>query len=370
MTFEIIAEDGKARVGKLKTNHGTFETPFFMPVATKAVGKSFDGKDLEAMKTPSIICNSFVLSLAPGMERFKETKGIHQFMNFHKNIFTDSGGFQMYSNKFLIMTNEKGVKFKDPINGGEVFCSPEKSMQTQLTINSDVHMCLDDMPRLGAGHSRCVESIKKTAAWAKQCKTYHDQHKDGHLLFGICQGGLHEDLRKLSAEKITAIDFDGIALGGLALGEGTQSMLKAIDVTLPFLPKEKPRYLMGIGVPTEIITTIGRGMDVWDSIYPTMNARHDHLFTMQGTLEINNKKYASDFSPIEEECDCYTCKNFTRSYLHHLSRMKEAQSDRLNSLHNLRFMHRLTEQARTAIKEQRFAKFEKTFVHGYKKKVV
>jgi len=366
MAYEIIAEDGKARVGRLKTKSGTYETPFFMPVATKAVGKYFDGIDLEKIGTQSIIANSFVLYLAPGIERFRECRGIHQFMNFHKNIFTDSGGFQMYSDSFLLMTNDEGVKFKDPIHGGEVFCTPEKSMDIQLTIDSDVAMCLDDMPRLEAGHSRCLNSIKKTTRWAKLCKDYHNKNTKGQLLFGICQGGLHDDLRKLAAQKIAEIDFDGLALGGLALGEPSDRMFHAVDIALKELPKEKPKYLMGIGVPEQILEAISRGIDCWDSRYPTMNARHNHLFTMNGLIKIEDKKYEKDFTPLEENCDCYTCKHFTRAYLHHLARMKEAQANRLNTLHNLRFMHRLLEDARSAIKEKRFEKFKKGFVswHG------
>src|SRR3990167_2987632 len=265
MSFEIIAEEGKARVGLLKTRQGTFETPFFMPVMTKAVGKFFDGTDLEKIGTQSMIANSFVLYLSPGLEVFEKCRGIHQFMKFKKNIFTDSGGFQMYSDSFLLMTNQDGVKFKDPIHGGEVFCTPERSMEIQLMINADVHMCLDDMPRLGAGHSRCLESIKKTTAWAERCKTFHDKKNDGHLLFGISQGGLHDDLRKLAAQKISQIDFDGLALGGLALGEKPEDMYHAIDIAMKELPKEKPKYLMGIGVPEQILESIIKGIDIWDS---------------------------------------------------------------------------------------------------------
>ena len=332
-----------------------------MPVMTKAVGKFFDGTDLEKIGTQSMIANSFVLYLSPGLEVFEKIKGIHNFMKFGKNIFTDSGGFQMYSDNFLLMTNNEGVKFKDPIHGGEVFCTPEKSMEIQLIINSDVQMCLDDMPRLEAGHSRCLESIRKTTAWAQRCKEYHDKNSDGHLLFGISQGGLHDDLRKLAAQKIAKIELSGYALGGLALGEEPEKMYHAIDIAMPYLPKDKPKYLMGIGVPSQILESISKGIDMWDSRYPTMNARHGHLFTFQGTVEIKDRKYEHDLTPLEEDCDCYTCKHFTRAYLHHLFRMKEPHSNRLNTLHNLRFMHRLLEGARTAIKEGKFEKYKETF---------
>ncbi len=359
--FKIKDTDGKARTGELHTAHGRVKTPFFMPVATKAVTKFIDAKDFEKCKTQCIISNAFVLYLAPGVEVLENKGGIHKFMNFDGSIFTDSGGFQMYSQKFLISRNKEGVKFSDPINGGEVFVTPEKDMEIQLKIGSDVAMCLDDMPKCGAGKSRVVDSIKKTYDWAKRCKKYHDENKKKQLLFGIAQGGVYPDLREKAAKQISEIDFDGIAFGGLALGEPAEQMFRAVSTGLAHMPEEKPKYLMGLGTPWEIVNAVAHGIDCFDSRYPTMNARHGLLFTMGEPVKIDDKKFAHDEAPIEEGCDCYTCKNFSKAYLHHLSRAKAPTGMRLKTIHNIRFMARFMERIRKSIKENEFDEMLKKF---------
>lgn len=360
--FKIDAEDGKARTGKLKLAHGTIKTPFFMPVATKAVAKFIDSGDFKLSKTQCIISNSLILNMTAGSKEIEKQGGIHKFMNWKGGLFTDSGGFQMYSDDMLVKTTKLGVTFKNPKNGQKFFCSPEDSMEIQQAIGSDTAMCLDDMPRFGDKKERIVDSMKKTYEWAKRCKSHHDKiNKKKQLLFGICQGGLYPELRKKSAEMISSIDFDGIAFGGLALGEPIDKMFSSIKVGMKSMPKEKPKYLMGVGVPTQIIKAVSMGVDCFDSKYTTMIARHNYLLTMKGVVEINKKKYADDKKPVEKECDCYICKNFSRAYMHHISRTKEPAGYRLRTLHNLRFMARLMEKIRTAINENEFNKLKKQF---------
>lgn len=359
--FKIIHSDGKARAGELTTAHGRVKTPFFMPVATKAVGKFIDAKDLEDLGAECIISNAFVLCLAPGVETVQEMGGIHRFMNFKNSIFTDSGGFQMYSQEFLLRRNPDGVKFSNPIGGGEVFVTPEKDMDMQIRIGSDVAMCLDDMPRFGANRKRVLDSLKKTFEWAKRCKKYHDEHGGKQLLFGIAQGGVYPDLRRDAAKQISGLDFDGIAFGGLALGEPQEEMFSAVKAGLGHMPEEKPKYMMGLGNPRDILNAIAHGIDCFDSTFPTMTARHNKLLTMGGSIDIENKAYARDQSPVEEGCDCPACKNYTRAYMHHLSRTREPAGMRLRTMHNIRFMARLMEEAGKAIRNNEFGGLLKRF---------
>ena len=360
--FKITAEDGNARAGKLKLTHGTIKTPFFMPVATKAVAKFIDAGDFKLSKTQCIISNSLILHMTAGSKEIGKLGGIHKFMNWNKGIFTDSGGFQMYSKDMLVKTTKFGVMFKDPRSGKKFFCSPEDSMEIQQAIGSDVAMCLDDMPTFGDKKERIIDSMKKTFDWAKRCKTHHDRiNKKKQMLFGICQGGLYPDLRKKSAEMISSIDFDGLAFGGLALGEPINKMFSAIKIGMKSMPKEKPRYLMGVGVPTQIIEAVSMGVDCFDSKYTTMTARHNYLLTMKGIIEIDKKKYKDDKNPVEKDCDCYICKNFSRAYMHHIARTKEPAGYRLRTLHNIRFMSRMMEMIRTAIKENSLKKLKKEF---------
>ena len=367
--FEITAEDGAARTGVLTTKSAKIETPFFMPVATKATAKYVDAKDFEDIKAQSIISNAFVLYLTPGADLINKLGGIHKFMNFKGNIFTDSGGFQMYSDSFLLGTKKDGVFFKNPFNGEKIFCTPEDNMELQLKIDSDVAMCLDSMPRFGHSKRRIIDSLQKTHEWAKRCKEYHDKHdKNGQLLFGIAQGGTYPDLRKLSAKKISEIGFDGLAFGGLALGEPVDKMFEAIKAGMEEMPKEKIKYLMGVGEPTQIVEAVGLGVDCFDSRYPTMTARHNQIMTSKGNITIDKKEYAEDEGPLDEECDCWVCKRFSRAYLYHLIKTREPNALRYLTIHNLRLMMRLMEDIRKAIKEGRFEEFKQKIKENFKKK--
>ena len=362
MAFEIAAESGSARTGILKTKTCKVETPFFMPVATKASGKHYDSDDLKKIKAQSIISNAFILSLSPGLEIMDKFNGIHNFMKFDKNIFTDSGGFQMYSSKFLVGTTPDGIKFKNPFTGEIILCTPEKDMDMHLRIDSDVAMCLDDMPTYPASKNRILESLKKTHNWARRCKSYHDKHTNGQLLFGIVQGGLYEDMRRLSAKVISEIDFDGLAIGGLALGETPQEMIQTVQLTQNYLPKEKIKYLMGVGTPEQLFRAVELGIDCFDSRYPTMTARHNQLFTKKGIIRINKEQFKDDQNPIDEDCDCPLCKNYSRAYIHHLVKTQEPNAKRLMSLHNLRFILKFMKNIRTSIKENNFEKYKKEFL--------
>ena len=360
--FKIEAEDGDARAGKLKLAHATIKTPFFMPVATKAVGKFVDAGDFEGAKTQCVISNSLILHLMVGSKNIEKLGGIHKFMGFSGGIFTDSGGFQMYSERMLIGTKRNGVIFRKPADGKKFFCTPEMNMEIQQAIGSDVAMCLDDMPMYGAKKARIMESMKKTYEWAKRCKQHHDKiNRKRQLLFGICQGGVYPDLRKKSAEMISSIDFDGLAFGGLALGEPIDKMLNSVSIGMRHMPREKPKYLMGVGVPSQIIDAVLRGVDCFDSTYPTMTARHDYLLTMEGIIQINKKTYREDENPVEEGCDCHVCKNYSRAYMHYLSKTKEPTGFRLRTIHNISFMARIMEKIRTAINDNELKKLRKGF---------
>jgi queuine tRNA-ribosyltransferase len=359
--FKITAEEGNARAGKLKTAHGTIKTPFFMPVATKAVGMFVDSEDFRQTKTRCVISNSLILHMNVGSKNIDKFGGIHKFMNWKGGVFTDSGGFQMYSEHMLLGTTMDGVKFRNPAGGKKFFCTPEKNMELQHDIGADVIMCLDDMPKYGSKKQRIMESMKKTYEWARRCKKHHDRiNRKKQLLFGICQGGTFRGLRKKSAKMISSIDFDGLAFGGLALGEPMKKMFEAVKAGMRQMPKEKPKYLMGVGIPSQIIEAVSTGVDCFDSTYPTMTARHNYLLTMKGPVDIYKKKYAEDEDPVDEECDCYVCKNLSRAFIHFMARAKTPTGFRLKTLHNIRFMARLMENIRKAIKNNELKELKKS----------
>jgi queuine tRNA-ribosyltransferase len=360
--FKIKAEDGNARAGVLKTRHAKLKTPFFMPVATKAVGKFVDSEDFRNSKTQCVISNSLILHMNAGSGSIGKIGGIHKFMNWKGGVFTDSGGFQMYSEHMLLGTTMNGVKFMNPKGGKNFFCTPEKNMELQHDIGADVIMCLDDMPKYGSKKERILESMKKTFEWAKRCKKHHDRiNRKQQLLFGICQGGTFRDLREKSAQMISSVDFDGLAFGGLALGEPMKNMFDAVKAGMNFMQKEKPKYLMGVGVPSQIIEAVSMGVDCFDSTYPTMTARHNYLLTMKGVVDIYKKKHAEDESPVDDECDCYVCKNLSKAYMHFMARQRTPTGFRLKTLHNLRFMSRLMEKIRKAIKRNELKDLKKEF---------
>ncbi len=371
--FKLIKKNGKARLGQLVTKSGTVETPFFMPVATKLSVKQFSTLDLKEIGNEVIISNAFVLYLRPGDEMIKKLGGIKKLMNYHGINFSDSGGFQMYSKNFLIETSDKGVLFKSPFDGTRHFVTPEKDMEIQLNIGSDVAMCLDVMPNFhGVEKEEIKEAVRKTTLWAERCKIHHDKlqsklkQKNRQLLFGISQGGIHPDLRKKSIKDLIKFDFDGYSVGGLGMGEPKKDQAKMVSLQRKIIPENKPLYLMGIGSPVEIIEAVSRGADIFDSRFPTQNARRGTILTSEGRLRLKRKMHEFDTLPLDKNCDCMTCKNYTRAYLRYLLVQKEGNGYRLVTYHNLYYLMRLMERIRESIKQGTFSKLKKEILKAYK----
>ncbi len=366
MTFTITHQDSttKARTGLLTTKSGTIETPFFMPVATKMTAKHISSEDLESMNAKAIICNAYILSLRPGAKVIQAAGSIGEFMKYKGIVFTDSGGFQMYNNRLYISSDAEGVLFRNPFSGEKVYITPEKNMEIQTSLGGDVAMCFDSMPLFGESEEIVAEAVTKTIAWAQRCKKAHDALQNGkknnerQLLFGITQGGIYDRLRKKSTREIAAINFDGYALGGLALGEPEEDEYRMIEIVKSLLPNEKPIYLMGAGHPLELLEAVSRGVDIFDSRYPTQNARRGTILTWQGKLTITNAQYKEDFSQPDSSCDCFVCTTYSRAYLCHLQRNEEPVGMRLASYHNLYFIHALLRSAREAIKAETFSAFK------------
>src|SRR3989344_4366112 len=304
--FKITSESEKARTGLLKTQHGIIETPFFMPVATKMGLKLLNSQDLKDIGIKAIISNALILYLNPGLEFLKKARGIHNFVNYHGIIFTDSGGFQMISDKLLVSINEKAVKFRSPFNGQAHTITPERDIEIQNELNSDVAMCLDDMPRFENNYESIKESVRITYEWAKRCKSAHKNKKQ--LLFCINQGGTFKELREKSASLLSKLDFDGYAVGGLGIGEDHDLFKKTVGIAIKKMPKDRPKYLMGIGTLNDIIESIGRGIDIFDSCYATRHARHEMAFTCEGEIRLGKTMYKEEFNPLDEDCKCFTCK--------------------------------------------------------------
>lgn len=363
--FEISHSDGNARVGILKTRHYKSKTPMFMPVATKLAVKYITTDDMLEMDVQSFISNAFVLFLRPGTELIKNNGGIHKLMNWKRSVFTDSGGFQMLSQDFLHKIDAKGVTFKSPFDGRKHYVTPKDVMKIEQDIGSDVAMCLDDVaPSVASDRARITEAVKRTYAWAKECKKHHTDDKQ--LLFGISQGGLFKDLRIKSMKQIDKLDFDGIALGGLCIGERRDQMFDIIDATIKHASFDKPRYLMGVGSPEDLVNGIARGVDVFDSVFPTQNARHGTMFTWSGKLRVENMRYSEDMSPIDPECDCQVCKNYSKAYIGYLLKMNEPTGLRLATYHNLYFLQKLMQRCRKEIKKGSFEDFRKEFLEVYR----
>lgn len=375
MGFKILHKDkkSKARTGVLTTKTSKVETPFFMPVATKTTAKHISSKDLESMRAHAIICNSFVLSMRPGSELMKKMGGIGAFMKYKGSVFTDSGGFQMYSPRLYIESRKNGVLFRNPHNGDKIFMTPLDNMKLQLALGSDVAMCLDTMPLYGDSKESIRTAVLKTSEWALECKQHHDtlqkkvKSNKRQLLFGITQGGIYADLRALSATEIAKIDFDGYALGGLALGEPKEDEYKMIEVVKKILPENKPLYLMGAGDPIELLESISRGVDIFDSRFPTKNARHGTIFTWKGRMLVKNAEFRTSTDPLDKDCDCFVCKTYTRAYIRHLLIEEEGVGYRFASYHNLYFLQRLLEKARAEIKKGTFMQFKARMVKAYSK---
>lgn len=341
-----------ARTGTLKTRHGLLKTPFFMPVATKAAQKHLSSFELEECGTEAIISNSFILSLKPGTDVIREAGGIHKYMNYSRGIFTDSGGFQMLLSSFNPKVTEEGVLFRNPFDGQKLMYTPEKVMDVEQDIRSDVAMVLDHVLHHDQDYEHLKDSMLRTYRWAKRAKEYHSDKEQ--LLFGITQGGTYHDLRIESAKLTNSLDFDGIAIGGLCIGETQEEMFSAIRASLKYLDKSKPRYLMGVGSPLDIIKGVAHGIDIFDSTFPAQNARHNTAFTSEGKLRINKGQYKKDFKPLDEKCNCYVCKNFSRSYIHHLMRQEEPIGLRYMTYHNIYYMEHLMIDIRESIKEGNF----------------
>lgn len=370
--FKITHREGKARTGILATKKGKIETPFFMPVATKASVRFISTEDLEEMKARAVISNALILSLRPGDKTIKKFGGIGKWMNYSGINVTDSGGFQMYSKSIFLKSEDKGVWFRNPIGGEKLFVTPEKDMEIQLNLNSDVAMCLDSMPLYSHTREEIAESVRKTTLWASRCKKHHDKLQRSRikskrqLLFGITQGGVYTDLREKSAKELAKLDFDGYSIGGLGLGEPKSEQYKMIELQKSIIPENKPVYLMGIGTPPEILEAVSRGVDMFDSRFPTQNARRGTLFTSMGKLRILNAKYKDSKEPIDKKCRCFVCRNYSRAFIRHQLIEETGAGRRLATFHNLYYLQNLLEEARSSIKSKKFSSFKKKIDNAYK----
>ena len=353
-----------ARLGIVHTPHGSFDTPAFMPVGTQATVKTMSPEELKAMDAGIILSNTYHLWIRPGNDVIKEAGGLHKFMNWDRPILTDSGGFQVFSLSEFRNIKEEGVHFRNHLNGDKLFLSPEKAMEIQNDLGSDIMMAFDECPPFPATHEYMKSSVERTSRWAERCLEAHAR-KDVQGLFGIIQGGEFEDLRKQSARDLVSLGFPGYAIGGLSVGEPKDVMNRALEFTTPLMPADKPRYLMGVGSPDSLIDGSIRGIDMFDCVLPTRIARNGTLMTSTGRLNIKNAAFKRDFNPIDEKCDCYTCKNYTRAYVHHLIRAEETFGIRLTSYHNLQFLLNLMKQVRQAIREDRLGDFREEFFEAY-----
>lgn len=364
--YELIktCKQTGARLGKVHTPHGSFDTPMFMPVGTMATVKTMSPEDLEAMHAEIILANTYHLWLRPGEDIIKEAGGLHKFMNWKHPILTDSGGFQVFSLSDMREITEKGVNFRHHLSGEKLFFSPEKAMQIQNDLGPDIMMVLDECPPYPASYEYMKDSVERTSRWAERSLNAHNR-KDDQGLFGIIQGGEYENLRKQSARDIISLDFPGYAIGGLSVGESKNIMNEVLEYTTPIMPSDKPRYLMGVGSPDSLIDGAMRGIDMFDCVLPTRIARNGTCMTSNGRLVVRNAKYARDFGPIDENCDCYTCKNYSRAYIRHLVKCNETFGIRLTTYHNLYFLLNLMKQVRIAIKEDRLGDFKEEFFEQY-----
>ncbi len=359
MQFSLINQDGVARRGTLKLAHGKVETPAFMPVGTYGSVKSLSPNEIRDIGAHIILGNTFHLWLRPGLEVIAAHGGLHQFMSWNGPILTDSGGFQVWSLGNLRKISEEGVKFRSPINGDSCFLTPEESMRIQKVLNSDIVMIFDECTPYPATHLQANESMQLSLRWAARSKAAHQGNPNA--LFGIIQGGMYEDLRDISLQGLVDIDFDGYAIGGLSVGEPKEDMLRILAHTAPQMPNNKPRYLMGVGTPEDLVAAVAEGIDMFDCVMPTRNARNGWLFTRHGDIKIKNARYRSDTGPLDPDCSCYTCRNFTRSYLHHLYRLGEILGARLNTIHNLHYYQELMAGMRSAIEQGAFTSFIEEF---------
>lgn len=355
MQFELINTQGKARRGTLKFERGEVQTPAFMPVGTYGTVKGMTPEELADTGAHICLGNTFHLMLRPGTEIIKQHGDLHDFMHWDKPILTDSGGFQVFSLGDLRKISEEGVTFRSPINGEKILLTPEKSMQVQRDLGSDIVMIFDECTPYPATFEEARVSMELSLRWAKRSKDAHAGNDSA--LFGIVQGGMYEDLRDLSLKGLVDIDFDGYAIGGLSVGEPKEDMIRVLDHTAHQIPDNKPRYLMGVGKPEDIVEAVRRGIDMFDCVMPTRNARNGHLFVREGVIKIRNAKNKTDTRPLDEKCSCYTCKNYSRSYLHHLDKCNEILGARLNTIHNLHYYQDVMKGLREAIEQTMLDEF-------------
>ncbi|WP_218997145.1 tRNA guanosine(34) transglycosylase Tgt [Shewanella algae] len=361
MKFELDTTDGRARRGRLIFDRGTVETPAFMPVGTYGTVKGMTPEEVRATGADILLGNTFHLWLRPGEEIMRKHGDLHDFMNWQRPILTDSGGFQVFSLGDIRKITEEGVHFRSPINGEKIFMDAEKSMQIQYSLGSDVVMIFDECTPYPATHDEARKSMQMSLRWAKRSRDEFDRLENPNSLFGIIQGSVYEDLRDESLKGLLEIGFDGYAVGGLAVGEPKADMHRVLEHVCPQIPTDKPRYLMGVGKPEDLVEGVRRGIDMFDCVMPTRNARNGHLFVTEGVIKIRNARHRDDTSPLDPECDCYTCKNYSRAYLYHLDRCNEILGARLNTIHNLRYYQRLMEGLRGAIETGTLDAFVKDF---------
>ena len=362
LKFELIKESGKskARRGRITTLHSTIETPVFMPVGTQATVKALKPEEIRNMGADIILSNTYHLYLRPGHEIIKEAGGLHRFMNWSGSILTDSGGFQVFSLGKLRKISEEGVAFRSHIDGSAHMLTPEKAVEIQTALGSDIMMAFDECAPYPADRNYVKNSLERTTRWLKRCKEAH-KNTEEQALFGIMQGGMYHDLRKQSAEEVVELDLPGYSIGGLSVGEPKEVMYDIMDECVDYLPKDKPRYLMGVGSPDCLIEGVARGIDMFDCVLPTRIARNGMVFTSEGKLSIKNKKYERDFTPLDHKCDCYVCRNYTRAYLRHLFKANEILSSMLLSHHNIYYLVNLMKEIRHAIEEDSFEEYRARF---------
>ena len=353
----------KARLGKIKTNYGEYETPMFMPVGTQATVKTLAPEELKAIDCGIILANTYHLWLRPGEDIIDKAGGLHKFMNWDGPILTDSGGFQVFSLAKRKDISEEGVKFKNQYKGDALFLTPEKSIEIQNKLDSDIAMSFDECIGWPATYDYCKQSVERTLRWAKRGKDVFNNPRQS--LFGIVQGGEYEELRKHCAEELVKIGFDGYSIGGTSVGEDKPTMYKMVEMSTKYLPEDKVRYLMGVGDPIDIVENVIRGIDIFDCVSPTRLARHGHALTKYGKINLKNAKYKEDFTPISEECDCYACKHYTKAYIKHLINAEETFGARLLSIHNINYLVNLTKELREAIKNDNILEYREEFIKNY-----
>lgn len=363
MKFELLNTDGNARRGRLVFKHGTVETPAFMPVGTYGTVKGMTPEEVKTSGAQILLGNTFHLWLRPGEKIIKKHGDLHDFMQWQNPILTDSGGFQVFSLGAMRKIKEEGVYFNSPIDGSKVFLSPEKSMELQKELGSDIVMIFDECTPYPADWDYAKKSMELSLRWAQRSRQRFDELNNKNALFGIIQGGIYPDLRDISLNQLLEIGFDGYAVGGLAVGEPKAEMHRILEHICPRIPQEKPRYLMGVGKPEDLVEGVCRGIDMFDCVMPSRNARNGHLFVTEGVIKIRNAKHKEDDSTLDKNCDCYTCRHYSRAYLHHLDRCNEMLGARLNTIHNLRYYQRLIAALRQAIEDKKLEDFVKEFYY-------